>query len=114
MQKIRRVGVLSLGTMLAAIYAALGIVLLPFFLIAGIFGALADQAGGGAEAAGAGIVMVLVAIFLPIFYGVFGFISGIIVAAIYNLIAGWTGGIEVELSTPPPQVLPVAGTIGTA
>jgi hypothetical protein len=49
---------------------------------------------------------------LPIIYGVFGFISGLIVGALYNLIAGWTGGIEVELSSPPAQVLPVAGTVG--
>jgi hypothetical protein len=109
MQKIRRVGPLSVGTTLAAIYAAMGLLLLPFLLIAGVLGALADEAG---EAAGAGIVVVALAIFLPIIYGVFGFISGLIVGALYNLIAGWTGGIEVELSSPPAQVLPVAGTVG--
>jgi hypothetical protein len=112
MQKIRRVGVLSLGTMLAAIYAVLGLLLLPFFLIVGIFGALAEQSGG-AEAAGAGIVMVVFAILMPIFYGVMGFISGVIAGFIYNLVAGWTGGIEIELTPGAPQVFPVAGTIGT-
>lgn len=113
MQKIRRVGVLSLGTMLAAIYAALGVLLLPFFLLVGVIGALADEAGG-AEAAGAGIVIVFFAILMPIFYGVMGFISGVLAAFIYNFVAGWTGGIEVELTPAVPQVLPVAGTIGTA
>ena len=32
-----------------------------------------------------------------LFYGVFGFIFGVISAAIYNLIARWIGGIEVEV-----------------
>jgi hypothetical protein len=36
-------------------------------------------------------------IFIPIIYGVMGFVFGIIMAAIYNLIAGWIGGIEVEV-----------------
>jgi hypothetical protein len=35
-------------------------------------------------------------IFVPLFYGVFGFISGIIYAAIYNLLAGVVGGLEMD------------------
>jgi hypothetical protein len=34
---------------------------------------------------------------LPIFYGAMGFILGVIGAFIYNLIARWVGGIEVEV-----------------
>lgn len=34
---------------------------------------------------------------MPIIYAVFGFLFGIIGAAIYNLIARWLGGIEVEV-----------------
>ena len=33
----------------------------------------------------------------PIFYGAMGFLSGVICAAVYNLIAGWIGGIEMDL-----------------
>jgi hypothetical protein len=36
-------------------------------------------------------------VFIPIIYGVMGFVFGIITAAIYNVIAGWIGGIEVEV-----------------
>ena len=36
-------------------------------------------------------------IFMPVFYGIFGFVFGIISAAIYNLIARWIGGVEVEV-----------------
>jgi hypothetical protein len=35
--------------------------------------------------------------FLPFLYAFFGFISGVIGAWIYNLVAGWIGGIEVEI-----------------
>jgi hypothetical protein len=113
MQKIRRIGVLSLGVMAAAIDGVLGLVMLPFFLLVGVFGALADQSGGS-EAVGAGIMLVIIAIFVPILNAVMGFIIGVIAAFIYNLVAGWTGGLEVELTPAPPQVLPVAGTVGSA
>ena len=33
---------------------------------------------------------------LPIFYGILGFISSLIGAALYNLVAGWVGGVEID------------------
>ncbi len=36
-------------------------------------------------------------IFMPIIYGVMGFVGGIVAAALYNLFARWIGGIEVEV-----------------
>ena len=36
--------------------------------------------------------------FVPVIYGVGGFVGGIISAAIYNLISGWVGGVKLELS----------------
>lgn len=41
---------------------------------------------------GAGAIVVL-----PIFYGVLGFVFAGIGAAIYNLVAGWVGGIEIDM-----------------
>jgi hypothetical protein len=31
-------------------------------------------------------------------YGVMGLVGGAVGAALYNLVAGWIGGIEVEIS----------------
>jgi hypothetical protein len=44
---------------------------------------------------------------LPIAYAIMGFIFGVIAAAVYNLIAGWTGGLEFTFSDPPQGSLEV-------
>src|SRR5262245_21748809 len=36
-------------------------------------------------------------VMMPIFYGALGFIGGFIAAFIYNVVAGWTGGIQIEV-----------------
>jgi hypothetical protein len=36
-------------------------------------------------------------IFLPIFYGILGFICSLITARTYNLVARFAGGLEIEL-----------------
>jgi hypothetical protein len=41
---------------------------------------------------------VLAAIIFPICYGIIGGIGGAIGAAIYNLAAGWVGGLDVDIS----------------
>lgn len=55
--------------------------------------AASDQPGGALFGMlfGAGAIVIL-----PIFYGVFMFIVGLIQAALYNLAAKWTGGLEVD------------------
>jgi hypothetical protein len=44
------------------------------------------------------------ALALPILYGVLGFIFTAIGCALYNLVAGWVGGIEVELDSSPRAI----------
>lgn len=40
-------------------------------------------------------------LFGPIWAAVFGFIFFVIFAALYNLLAGWLGGVEVEVKDVP-------------
>lgn len=40
---------------------------------------------------------------LPNFYGIMGFVGGIIMAAIYNFVAGIVGGLELDLEPRTPQ-----------
>ena len=44
---------------------------------------------------------VVFAVFTPLFYAGAGFISGIITAALYNLVAKWTGGVRYTVVIDP-------------
>ena len=37
------------------------------------------------------------ALLLPLFYGLLGFVFTALGCIIYNLVAGWVGGIEIEI-----------------
>lgn len=92
-RRIKRFAPLQLGLMLAALYGIVGLIFAPFFLLFSTLGLKASgQAPTGLMAAGVGIIFIL-----PIIYAVVGFIGGLIGALIYNLIARWIGGIEVEV-----------------
>jgi hypothetical protein len=99
-RRIKRTSPLQAGKMLGALYACMGLILLPFFALAAVAGAFALSAEQSAGAPGPALfagMMVGFGIFMPIIYGVMGFIGGIIAAALYNVFARWIGGIEVEV-----------------
>lgn len=93
MHTIKAVGVLSVAKILGMIEACIGLLLMPIFLLMGLAGTLI----GGERSPFTGMVGVIIAFMLPIVYGVIGFISGAIAAALYNLFAKWVGGIEVQV-----------------
>ena len=99
MQSVIRIGVLSLAKMLAVVYAFLGLFFGGVISLFALMGAAAGSAAGGdtggvvAMLFGAGAVVIL-----PIVYGCIGFVGGLIMAPLYNLVAKVVGGIEVELS----------------
>jgi hypothetical protein len=79
----------------------MSLLIVPFFLFAIAMSAFAQHAGNQptvnvSPVAMTGISIVLI-ILLPVFYGVMGFVFGIIGAVLYNLVAGWIGGFEVEI-----------------
>lgn len=92
--RLKRIGVLSVAIFSAAMGAALGLIAgLMLFLYAGL-GAAQVQGGNQMNwLAGFGIAGLIV---VPLLYGMMGFIGGAINALIYNVIAGLTGGIELE------------------
>jgi hypothetical protein len=107
MHIVKSIGILSVAKMMGAIYAVLGLIFIPIFLIAGMAGMLAGQR----EAAlGAGVMLVLALIF-PVIYGAIGFIAGAITALLYNLFAGWVGGIELRLQAPLVPAAPYTATV---
>lgn len=105
---IRRFGVLSVGKMMGLTYALIGLIFGAIFSLFAIMG----SAIGMAEDASAGMAGMLFGagaiIIVPLFYGLIGFIAGLIGSAIYNLVAGIGGGIEVELTAPATAGVPVS------
>jgi hypothetical protein len=93
---VKRVAPLSVAKVAGIIYALLG---LCFGLLFSLFGLLASAfAFNKADAPFAGVIFGAGAIvFLPILYGVVGFVFSLIGAALYNVVAGWVGGVEVDL-----------------
>jgi len=98
-QRIKRIAPVQLGKMLAVIYALLSLIFVPFILM---FGAIASTMpktpGAPPFPAMLGLGMGFM-IFMPVIYAIMGFIGGALGALIYNLVAKWLGGIEVEMET---------------
>lgn len=82
---IKRFGWLSVGLVFGAIYVIIG-------LIAGVIFFLLSLVNPENTAIGGLAALVL----FPVLYGVLGFIGGILVAALYNLVAPRVGGIRIE------------------
>ena len=86
---------------MGVVYACIGLVFLPIFMLAALGGVFAQHAqthtSSPAPAVAVAGIMFGMGLFMPVIYGVMGFIFAIIRAAIYNLVARWIGGIEVEV-----------------
>jgi len=100
MHVVKSVGVMSAAKIMGLVYGCLGLIFVPFLLIAGLAGFLA----GNDKAAFpfAGVAGVVFAILAPLIYGAMGFVFGAISALIYNLVAKWVGGLELEVTLKAP------------
>lgn len=94
-KQLTHISPLRAGIVLGVLYGLLGLIVVPIFLLAAVAGAKT----GGSPAAMGGAFM---AIIFPVVYAIGGFIGGIIAAAVYNLVAKWTGGLEFVVQDAPP------------
>ena len=85
MATVRRIGVMSVGK----------VTLVTYGLIAGVFGVLIAIVTAFTTGPLAALVML---IGVAIIYPLIGFLTGIFGAWLYNLVAGWVGGIKIELN----------------
>ncbi len=83
------------------LYALLGLLLgvlvaLISLMAGGIVARLSERTSGLSTVVGfgGGVGAIIV---MPIMYGLIGGIAFVISALIYNLVAGWVGGLEVDL-----------------
>ncbi len=89
-QRIRRFSVGQTAKMMGILYALMGLIFAPFFFLVMLFSPQSAPVPFGS-------VIVLV---MPVLYGVFGFVFVALGCALYNWVAGWMGGIEVQMETP--------------
>ena len=89
--RVRRFSVVQTANVAAVLYLVLfGIFLVPAGLISGLAGGVLGNNVSG-----------IFLIFVPILYAVFGWIVVALACLLYNLVAGWIGGVEFTLEDAP-------------
>ena len=98
---IKSIGPLSLAKLMGLLYAGLGLIFGAMFALFSLVGGGAmmaaanqDSATGAGMMAGFGLAAIIL---FPIFYGVLGFVVGLISAFLFNLSAKFAGGLEIEV-----------------
>ena len=94
---ITRVGPLSAAKVAGLLYVVIGLIAGAFVSLFALAGAAIGAGSGNGDGATFGALFGVGAIILlPIFYGFFGFVGTLIMAALFNVAAGMVGGIEVD------------------
>jgi hypothetical protein len=108
MHILKSVGVMSVAKLMGLLYGCLGLIFAPIFLVVGLVGSFA----GSDKIPLAGVFGVVFAILMPLLYGAMGFVMGAIGALLYNVLANWVGGFELQLEpraaalVPPYPIVP--------
>lgn len=101
MATLKRIGPGSAFKIGLVTYAILGLIIgicmALFSMVAGSLGSLAGGEAASARALGFGFGLGAI-IVVPVMYGIIGGIAAAIGAVIYNLVAGWVGGLEVDIN----------------
>jgi hypothetical protein len=96
---LRRIGVWPAAKITGALYAAMGLVFGAIVSVISLVGSLFNS--GGPDGLPGILFGVGAFVFLPVLYGALGIAFGALTAALYNLFAGFIGGLELELESRP-------------
>jgi pheromone shutdown protein TraB len=109
--RLRHINPIQFALVSATLYAILGFIIALLWLPFASLVAASAASTSGARWFGAGVgIMALV--LWPLLYFIGAFIFGLITAFLYNIVAKWTGGIEVTLEQHAEAGLPAgAATI---
>ncbi len=95
---LKRIGALSCAKVSAILYGFIGLIIGFFVSLFSLFisavGSTFSESSGSWFGAFIGVGSI---IFFPIFYAALGFIGGLIMAGLYNLVARMVGVIELDL-----------------
>jgi hypothetical protein len=87
-QQIARFSVGQTAKVVGILYGLMGLVFVPIFLLIGMMSPETKGMGTG------------FALAMPILYGGLGFVFAGLGCLLYNWVASWAGGVEVELGSP--------------
>jgi hypothetical protein len=90
---INRIGPVSSAKVVGLLYAILGLAMGAIISFISAVGGLGHR-GPGPVGAFFGIAAV---VFVPLVYGIMGFLLTLIIAALYNALAKLVGGVEIDL-----------------
>ena len=99
--RITYISPLSLAKVALVLYGVLGLLMGLFFAAFSLFGAALGAASGEESAMFGAFFGVGAIVFLPIFYGGMGAVMALVAAWLYNVAAGFIGGIEVRTEVMP-------------
>lgn len=86
MTVVKRVGVVSAAKISGIITAIFGLIVGVILAFTGVLGGTVLGGHWSVDVIG-----------FTVLYAIAGFFGGLIYAALYNLVAGWVGGIKIEL-----------------
>ena len=99
--RITYISPLSLAKVALVLYGALGLIVGLFFAAFSIFGAAIGAASGEESAMFGAFFGIGAIVLMPIFYGGMGALMAVISAWLYNVAAGFIGGIEIRTESTP-------------
>ena len=92
---IKRIDPVSFGKIFGGLYAIFGLVWVGLVMLMALAGIAVDRASAPiGEGIAAGLFGVIL---FPILFFIFGFIGGAIGAAVFNLAAGFLGGVKIDV-----------------
>lgn len=93
MKTLKKIDPMSYAKISGVMGAVIGLIMgLTFSSLSGFLSIFGAEAAG--MMGGLGLLSIMV---FPILYAIMGFISGLIGAFIYNIVAGYVGGVKVDL-----------------
>ncbi len=116
MVRVRRIGVVSAANLVALVYLIIGLIFMVPVALVILAGVNVQSGSRELEGIGTGAAVASL-IFFPLFIAATGWVFTALACLIYNLAAGMTGGVQLELredrpatpAPPPTWAQPPAG-----
>jgi hypothetical protein len=100
--RLTRISPVSVAKVAFVLYGAMGLFVGAIIALASLAGATFSASQHGGSALLGAVFGVGAIVLLPLLYGGFGAIATMVMAALYNVVAGIVGGIEVTLEPVSP------------